>query len=301
MAYNKIALDVTAAYTSGSLNSEDFGILKRLIIASDNDEFATQSAAEDTLSNWLDKIVASTTPQLYPFPLTTNQTDESEDAVVEDVSRLEKIFIASGHIVLQLRLTGKTALGVYQQLAKFNGREPYAYLCMEGGHIRGYSVAGTKFQAIPTTQFQVIYKEATATTKQHVMVTIGMDAQDLQDSGVWIKPTTFDPITELFGIKPVEMSIITQTTAAITVKLEGAYDSDPIIGDLEDGDLALGDFTLDSTTQAATATMTNNQDGTVTFNPTTVYASGPGTVDLNAPSTTSQRYAQTAQLAFTIP
>lgn len=299
MAYNKNVQDVVDAYTASSDRSENFGILRRAMLASSPSEFATEAAA-GTLSNWLDQITGAVAPQIYPLPLVVNQEDNSEGPTVETVSRLEQIFIANGLVVFVLRLTGKTALGVYQQISKFNGTLPYLYAAMEGGHILAYSQDTTKFKAVPLGQFSAEKKWGDPATDDHILVTLGIDPKFFNDQSVWIKPATFDPVVELEGIKPVDLEIVSQSTSEVIFQISGAHDSQPIVGDAEDGDLAQTDFTFSSTFDGELTSVTNNQDGTYTCTPTAAFSAGATTIDLNAPSATSQRYAQVAQLAFTI-
>ncbi len=308
MAYNKLICVNVDANTGQTECSEDLGYVKRINVSNALFEFDTQSDAE-TYTNWISAITGATSPKVYPFPLAINSEDESGDPVIEEVSRDETNFIENGEIGLMLRLNSDVALGLHQELNKFNGKKPYITLATDGGYVRGTSGDGTKFQSIKTTGFYVERKEAGLENVEHTLLRIKFKADDWSAKGVWIKPTDlsasdWDPVDDLDGVKEVDLAATVASTASIVYSVTGTYDSEPIVGDPADaaanGQLEQTDFTFSTTLDGEIASFTNNLDGTYTLTPTTTFTVTGDTIDLNAPSVTGQRFIQSAQLTLAL-
>ena len=92
--------------TSESNCRQEFGVIKRLIVANSQYTFASETDAE-TLSNWLSLITGATTPKQYPFPESVLQTNEGGEPVEEDVSRDETNTLAVDDYTMTFRLSAE--------------------------------------------------------------------------------------------------------------------------------------------------------------------------------------------------
>jgi hypothetical protein len=303
MAYKLIPCTSTSANTGQTSCSEDYGADRFIIISSQPFSFATQTDAE-TKQNWIDLITGAASPQVYPFPLAVLVEDQNTDAIIEEVSRLERNFINNGEYGTRLRLNSDVALGLHQNLVSFNGLKPYIVIVTDKGFIKAKSSDNVLFEAIKTTQFYTEKQQgATLETQAATFVTYAYAADDWDSLAVYIQPIelasgSWDALDGLDGIVGVTGTEVTATTATIVIDLSTEFNGVPVVGD--SANFALGDFLLDATTSAATASMVNNGDGTYTFTPTTTYAVGAGTIQLDTPANTGQRFSQATAITLNI-
>ncbi len=295
MAFNQLNCASNFGNTGVPLCYEDFGLDRKLILVPPGSEFAT-SAEPIVLANWTTNINATTSDRWYPYPANVDIEDNSEDDVFEE-SALSTDFVKDGKKRLRYKLEA-IPLGLHQQLRTHNSGKWSCFIATDEGYIKGRTVAGTKFESIPCTLLHVEKQTSvTGDALQRTYVVLEFDASDWDDRGAWVKPTAFDPVSDLNGILDVEVYEVTSLTTDITFGVKGLYDSQEITG------LGYADLVLDATLASEDdGTITDNSDGTYTLTATAPpFTTGARTITLaNQPSMTTKGYEASNTLSITV-
>lgn len=268
----------------------DVGRVVGHILCAQGTEFATGDLAK-LLANWTTLIQANTA---YPIPLSWKQ----EYAQNED----QEVTGSGGKTKVLYSLVGKDKFYIpydiltndyVANLKSLNNRGNWGVFDVtENGYIGGKSSDGTKFQAIDANVRFLSRNKASDEDGGDMPYTVQYDSVDDKDLyGQHIKPTDFNPKTDLDGLLDVDLAIVGNPTAStLVVTAKTALNGIPV------SDLVLGDFLF--TTSGTPDSVAESPDGTYTFTDTDLSS---GSISLQIPaSMTAKGYKSSGAVSFTV-
>jgi len=276
---------------------EDLGYPKKFIFVPRGTEITTEALA-NTKATWTTLFNAAKADRGYPFPVTIKNEPAANEPVYEELIGGRKEFVAlkAGQSKYSLELT---SLCYMKKLMTFNNGTWAVYIIDSNGRIWGLTDStGLKF--LPQDCFLRVDSPEMPTDASigKIPVTLQIANPTLfNEMGVSVKPTAFDPETELLGLQDVTLTAgaITATTWVMTVKTTCDL--------VEVSGLVAGDFliaTAAAPTVDITHTTVESPDGTYTH----TYATQSGALVCNLknqPAMTTKGYeAGTTNITATI-
>lgn len=278
---------------------ENFGMDKLYIFAPiDSDgEFAARADAE-TLSNWLTKInAASSNDRLKPTARIFAIEVNDEEPVYDAGSDGDQDEVREGRY--DRRAMFLLSMCEHKKYRTLNNGNYALFIVTANGYIKGYT-DGTAFKPFSLSTLKVekqMPNDGTVNNKTPIR-TVESNPTEWNDNFWWIKPTTWNPLTDLVGLIDCDLSISSSSATSQVVEVLSDCGQVPVTGLVE------ADFTLvDSAGADASSDITNfadNGDGTYTFT-TNALSADTYTYDLAAVGTmTTQGYESTGGADFTI-
>lgn len=272
----------------------DAGRVVGHILCTQGTEFATGALAK-VLANWTTLIQANTA---YPIPLSWKQEyaqNEEQEAtgsggktkVLYSLVGRDKFFIPydilTNDYVANLKSLNNGTWGIFT--------------IHENGYIGGKSSDGTKFQAIDADIRILSRNKATDEDGGDIPYTVQLDSVDDVDLfGQHVKPTDFNPKTDLDGLLDVDIVVSGTPTASELILV-----LDTVLNDVVVTDFVIDDFLLlkasDSSEQAPDS-LTEAVDGTYVL----VTTGGvSGTASLQIPSAmTTEGFKSAGAISYSI-
>ena len=228
MAYLELSCSTGAGNTGKQNCVEDFGQDQLIILCPQGTEIATKALAV-TEATWVTLFNAAKATRCYPLFGHFNGEFDSEGRVIQEGWAGKKRTVRNGTRSATFTFDD-IAFYLHKELRKHNGRTNLEYFAITAnGYIRGWTDDGIVFKSMPIADFFVNDRsDNTGNEIDASSITIEYDGKYWNDTGVWVKPTAFDPL--LFdGIKDVSITgTLTATTATVTV--QGASDGIGVIG-----------------------------------------------------------------------
>lgn len=235
---------------------------------------------------------------MYPFPQAEEIEDTSEDDVIQETAIGTKIFVREGKYSETLRM--RVSLCDLAKLRTFNNVSGRVFIVVAGqqhNKIFGTSPDGAKFKGFKLSELNVSKLKGTdGTTARMVDVRYQLaQPSEMADYPAIPEITAWDPAS-LTGLIDVTVEVTASSATELTVSVTGNCDGQGITG------LVVGDFTLldDEGNSESIVGIVDNDDGTYTFDVTTLVADDY-TLNLKAASAqTTGGYAPGAADSFTI-
>jgi hypothetical protein len=272
--------------------SVDVGFDMGHILVPRGTEIATETAAK-TLSTWTTLIQADSGTRIYPLPMSVKQEPTQDEAVYETLSQGAEAYLYTNTSKDKFYISNRIITPQFNiNMQALNSGNWACYVVTSNGYIKGKSTDGTKFLPM-NCDFRVLpQQKATDAEGAHLPYTVRLDDyEDWNLYGAAVKPTAFNPKTDLEGLLDVDLAVSgtpNATTLVITVATD--LNSKAVTG------LVLADFVFtDSGTPDSVA---EDPDGTYTFTDTDL---ATGSADLKAPSAmTTTGYESTGSVSWTI-
>ena len=258
MAYNTVTCGVNAGNTGKQSCLENFGQVELLLLVDKDFEIAT-SAAAILEATYTAAINASKATRMYPLFGHFNAEFEQEGRVSQEGWAGKSRTVRSGKNKATFTFVDIPFYN-HLELRKHNGRTDLAVIRVTAnGYIQGWSEDGTIMKGLPISDFYVNTRtDHDGSEIDASSVFIEYSGNHWDDSGVYVKPTAFDPLL-LEGIKDVELSGTLAATAA-TITVQGTSDGVGVAG------LVAANFNLYSdaapTVPITVVVDTDNGDGT---------------------------------------
>jgi len=258
MNYNVIDCGVERGNTGLPNCFEDFGGWKKIVIGPADTEIDTKANAM-LEATWIALANSAKVTRVFPMPMNFIVEEAGEELIIETGTFGDKRMVREGKEGIKIMLD-RIALYLHKKLRTHNGANSLGFaIVTENGYIIGRSEDDVKFQFIPLSWFHVDkMTKPLGDSFSKTPINLEWDAKYINDQGVAIKPTAFDPML-LDGVLDVSITgALGATGATITVK--GAVDGIGIVG------LVGANFNLyadAAPTVAKTVTLgTDNLDGT---------------------------------------
>jgi len=299
MAYNVLSCLASLSNTGLSNCLDELGHTIKLIWTSDTFEIDTEANAK-LEATWDTAINAN---NAYPFPISEEMEDTSEDDVIQETAIGTKIFVREGKYGETLKM--RVSLCDLPKLRSFNNVAGRVFIVVEGqqyNKIFGTSPDGIKFKGFKLSELHISKLKGTdGTTARMVDVRYQLALpSEMADYPAVPVITDWDPAS-LIGLVDVTVAEVgTSVEGSVVLSVTRACDGETVDGLVE------GDFTIlasDGTTEMTPAdTFTDNEDGTYTFIFTTpVLPADTYTANLKAASAqTTGGYGPGADVSFTI-
>jgi len=287
--------------TGSNICRENFGMVKRLWVVPNGSAGEVAARASALLeATWVTMINAATSadrmrPLQKIFAIETN----NEETLYDDGSDGDKDFVREGRY--DRTYTLRVSLCELKKLRSLNNNSALScYEVSANGYIKG-TTDGTKFAPFSISLLSIEKQtDDDGTTRAKVKVrVIGADPTEWNDRGWWVKPTAFNPLTDIDGIVDVDLEEVGTSTATATV-----FTVKTDCGEVPQDSWVKADFLLvnsDGVSQVAKITsITSNGDGqytcvwdTLSADTYTLTTSGVGTM-------TTTGFADTGGFDFTI-
>lgn len=262
-------------------------------------EIATETAAK-TLSTWTNLIKAAVGTRIFPLPASVKQEFTQDEPVYEALSQGAESYLYTNTSKDTFYIDSEIVTPQFNINAQALNNGVWAcYVVTSNGYIKGKSVDGTKFLPM-NCQFRVLpQRKATDAEGPHLPYTLRLDSyEDWNLYGAAVKPTEFNPLTDLEGLLDVNLATSgTPSSSEIIIDVTTDLNSIGVTG------LAVGDFSFlkdsDGSTQTPDSmTESTTVNGRYTFDFTGLVT---GTVDLVAASAlTVAGYESTGSISYTI-
>lgn len=258
---NNYALTCVDLFNNTGTPTCDFisGFHKMHIFVPRGTEIATRELAE-TLQTWLDLRKATKTSRAYPFPPTVKRDITQDAPVFETLDQGDEDFLYVN--------VGKDVFYLPSKLGtpKFNANLQSlsngvwdVYIVTSSGYIFGMTKDGVKFLPFPCKLRVLPETKGTDTESAKINYSVRLDsAKDWNESRVAIKLADGNPLTDITGLRNLDLSIVGIPTALeiiVDVKssLNGVGRTGLVIGDFEflkdsDGSAQTPDSMTESTT-----------------------------------------------------
>lgn len=262
-------------------------------------EIADQSTAE-TLSTWTNLIKAAVGTRIYPLPASVKQEFTQDEPVYESLSQGAESYLYTNTSKDTFYIDSQIVTPQFNiNMQALNNGVWACYVVTSNGYIKGKSTDGTKFEPMNCTFRVLPQRKATDAEGPHLPYTLRLDSyEDWNEYGTAIKPTTWNPLTDLEGLLDVDLTISgTPSSTEIIVDVKTNLNEIGVTG------LAIGDFSFikasDSSAQTPDSmTESTTVNGRYTF---VFTAAVTGSVDLAAASAlTVAGYESTGSESFTI-
>lgn len=266
--------------------------MPKLLIETPPDFFLTPADAVDP-TVWQTKLKLAKGARIYLYPEADNFEDKSEAAVYE-TTPLSVIAVRPGRY--QYMFQYAKSLCYHKAMFTHKGKGNRFFILDIENQLFGMLNSDGNFQGFTSglvNMEKLIMSNGTVATKSPLFLVLA-DSTEVDLSGVLIDGTF---VNNLFPLTDVDLTEIVQTAASVKISVLTSCDNTPVLG------LVAADFTFvkasDGTAQA-TDTVTDNGDGTYTFDPTTAYVDG--SINLVAASALSlDAYESTGAVVINIP
>jgi len=273
MNYNRTTNCAGGGNTGMQKCTGSLGGVKGFVLVPAGTEIDTKANAE-LLATWTAGINAVKADRWFPFPIAFKVEDVSTEEKWVEGSFGQRDMVERGAYALKMTLP---RMGKYneQQLQLHNNKTDLGvFLIKSDGAIEGYSSDGVKFQAIDLSEFYISKPTlAVGEDASRLMVNLEFaNTEQYAQYGVAIKPTTFNPLSQLLGIMDVMLEATLPTATSVKITVTNYADGGAVVG------LVAGDFVMTDDGAAVTlTTVTDNSDGTYSVvNPTV-----GGVIDVN--------------------
>lgn len=292
-----ISCDANVQNTGLSKLCPDISTLTKLIVCPYNYSIAT--AAEAKLkATWETAINEDKTDRIYPFPVSFNFEDNSEEAVYDEGST-GSIFVRDGKINFTFII--ESSRYIHAALKSHSNKQVSVYFGDQAGRVHGVSSDGVFFEAVNMETFTVEklkVNDGSEGTKTRVTM-IFADSATWQTKPAVIAPTDFN-VKDLEGLFDVVLTESgTSTTSAVSVRATCNNTDIPVPG-LDT--TPSGDWIVkDAAGVEEVPTTIDDNDGIYTFNFGTPLTAGDYTFDLkSAKDMTTKGYESTGALTATL-
>lgn len=294
-----ITCDTLIKNTGNSDCSVLYGYDKKHILVPRGTEIADADTAA-LLATWTTGINAASSSRYRPLMSSWRIEPTQDEPVFQPGAEGAEEYLYTNANKDTFYLQGSRITPVlnsnYQSL---NNGQWAAYIVTSNGYIKGKSIDGTKFLPIDVDFRMLPQRKATDSEGPELAYTVRMDSTDDWNLyGAAIKPSSWNPLTDLEGLLDVDLSISgTPTSTEIIVDINTNLNDVGVTG------FAVADFlfykTSDDTVQTPDSmTESTTVDGRYTFVFTALVS---GYVTLKAPSAASQQgYESTGSVTFTI-
>lgn len=275
------------------------GFHKKHIFVPRGTEIATETLAE-TLSTWTDLTHAGTATRAYPLPGAVKPEFVQDEPVFEDLGEGNEAYVRTNTSKDTFYINAEIVTPTFNaNVQALNNGVWACYIVTSNGYILGKSTDGTKFLPFNCSVRVLPQNKATADQAPHLPYTVRLESyEDWNLYGAAVKPTAFNPLTDIDGLLDVNLTISgTPSSSEIIVDVKTDLNADGVT------DLVIGDFSFlkDSDGSAQTPdTMTESTsvDGRYTFDFTGLV---DGTVDLVVPASLSiDGYEASSETSFTV-
>jgi hypothetical protein len=295
MAYNAFACGTQTGNTGLQQCTPNMGVMKQVIIVPKGFKFDTEADAL-TLADWQTAINASLAARIYPMPQIFGEVeDQSEGTVYQPGSEGNEQKVREGREKYMLSLVDLSMYN-YLQLRKHNNKNDVdCFIVYSNGFISGSSSDGVVFEPRQLSEFTIEKRKEQTSDALPIygMKLVFASSDTFHENGAIIKPTDWNPLNELFGIKDVELTVASPTTSGLTVTVKGKADGIGVEG------LVAGDFTMLKGTTPVVVTLVEVGNGVYTLSFTTT--AGAHTLNLaNQPAMTTKFFESVAAVAVTI-
>ena len=223
MAYNELSCATDVGNTGKQNCVENFGQDELLVVVPDTYEIATKTLAE-TEATWTTLINAAVATRGYPLFGHFNAEFDQEGRVPEEGWAGKSETVRAGKNKATFTMENISFYN-HKELRKHNTRTGLGiFRITSQGYIKGWSDDGLVFKPFPLSDFYVNDRndsDGSIIDRTSVFIEEA-DGSKWNDSGVWVKPTAFDPLL-LDGIKDCTITGTLAATAA-TITVRGASD-----------------------------------------------------------------------------
>jgi hypothetical protein len=255
-------------------------------------EIATADAAK-LLATWTTGIQADAGSRWYPVPSSVKQEPTPDEPVYEALSQGAEQYLYTNTSKDRFFISANILTPKFvSNMNSLNNGIWAAYIITSNGYIKGKTTDDTKFLPINVTIRVEPQRKATDAEGAHLPYTVRLDDyQDWNLYGASVKPTAFNPVTDLEGLLDVDLAV-SGTPSATTLVITVATD----LNNIAVTGLVLADFVFtDSGTPDSVA---ESPDGTYTFTDTDLLT---GSANLKSPSAmTTSGYESTGSVSWTI-
>lgn len=298
MSTNNYPLSCNASVRNTGLSKlcPDISTLTKLIVCPYN--YSIDTAANAKLkTTWEQAINEDKTDRIYPFPVSFNFEDNSEEAVYDEGST-GSIFVRDGKINFTFVI--ESSRYIHSALKSHSNRQVSVYFGDQSGRIHGVSSDGVFFEAVNMETFTVEklkVNDGSEGTKTRITM-IFADSDSWQNKPAVVIPN-FN-VKDLEGLCDV---VITDegssTTSALKIKTEFLNTTTPVSG-LDDTPSA--DFIIiDKNGVEQVPDSIDDNDGQYTFNFTTPLSAADYTINLKSPKTmTTKGFESTGSVTITV-
>lgn len=277
------------------------GFVKGHILVPQDFEIDTVANAE-LLATWITARKAAIGSRAFPLPPAVKPEFTQDEAVYEDLGEGDEsyLYTNTGKDIFYIDSTIVTPT-FNANMQKLNNGVWSCYEVTSNGWIRGKSIDGTKFLPKKCKVRVLPQRKATDSEGSHLPYSVRiLSYEDTNVYGAAIKPTDWNPVTDLLGEGLLDVNLTisgTPTSTEIIVDVKTDLNSIGVT------DLVIGDFSFLKSSDGSTQTpdsMTESTtvDGRYTF---VFTAAVTGTVDLVvASSLTVDGYESNGSTTYTI-
>jgi hypothetical protein len=290
-------LNCTTSWSNvgGKTCKEDMGWDEKLILAPSGVTIDTEANAK-LLATWTTMINADWATRVLPLGLAFDIEVESGETVYQEGADGKLLQSAEGK--RSMRQFINLPLCVHQAYRTHNTRDLKAWIVTSKGYIKGTTSDDTKFEPQSLNLFEV-EKQTSAEKGDKAPMTpvrvIFNDATEWDDRGVFIKPTAFNPLTQLNGLQDVTIACTSPTVAGCILTVLTTCDLVGVDGLVKE-DLSLAD---DAGGVETITTLTGLGNGVYTLVATLIADSYVLTMDDPADAVT-KGYEATSTATFTV-
>lgn len=272
--------------------SVDIGYVIGHVLAPRGTSFATTDAAK-ILANWTTLIQADSGTRIYPIPPSVFQEFTPNEAQYETLSRGNEYFLYTLMNKDRFKISAKLMTPIFlENMESLNNGIWGVFEITSNGYIIGKTSDGTTFEAVDADVRIEQQDKATSEAGAHLPYTVRIvNADDRTNFVSWVKPTAWNPATDLEGLLDVNLAVSgTPSATELIVTASTALNAKAVTG------LVLADFLF--TTSGTPDSVNESPDGTYTFTDTDLAS---GSVSLKAPSAmTTPGYEVVEPVAFVI-
>lgn len=276
------------------------GFHKKHIFVPRGTEIDSEDLAK-TLSTWTTLTQAGWASRALPLPGAVKPEFVADEPVFEDLGEGNEAYVSTNTSKDTFYINAEIVTPQYNaNIQALNNGVWACYIVTSNGYIIGKSTDKVKFLPFNCSVRVLPQNKATATEAAHLGYTVRLESyEDWNLYGAAVKPTEFNPLTDITGLLDVNLELAESATAlkaVIDVKTD--LNADGVTS------LAIGDFSFlkDSDGSAQTPeSMTESAtvDGRYTFVFTALV---DGTVDLVAASAlTESGYESTGSIEIDVP
>ena len=237
----KLECGADLSNTGGLLDcAPKFGNLAFPILVPKDATIDTEANAK-LLTTWTTKFQLASANRWRPLPEVFKYEASKEDDVFVKGDGDQSVFVKDGDRSGMITYMAPSPCMV-KALKSLNDTKWDAFLVYRNGYIRGRSTAGVLFQGIPVFIHVSGLKEATNEEPESITVSFNWErSAQVETTQVVIKPTAFNPVTDLEGLKSLTLTeSVDGTATGITVTIAKTCDGTAIT-DLVEADFQLLD------------------------------------------------------------
>lgn len=255
-------------------------------------EIDTEANAK-LLATWTTGIQADAGSRWFPVPPSVKQEFTADEPVYESLAQGKEQYLYTNTSKDRFFISANTLTPKFvSNLNSLNNGVWAAYIITSNGYVKGKTTDDTKFLPINVDIRVEPQRKATDAEGAHLPYTVRLvDYQDWNVYGAIVKPTAFNPVTDLEGLLDVDLAVSgVPTSSELIITVATNLNAVAVTG------LVLADFAF--TTSGTPDSVAESPNGTYTFTDTDLAS---GSVTLKSPSAmTTTGYESTGSVSFTI-